>query len=70
MFTVLALFIAAAHHLSQIEYRHKALDIKLFLIVTLVFLRLWDKKDIERRHVCETRQEIASTNDSPANNEK
>ena len=66
MFQFLILFFGAVHHsLSQIEFRRKALAINLFLIVSLPFLRLWNKKTIENNHVFQSCQKITSANYTP-----
>lgn len=69
MFTLLFLFFLAARHLYQIEHRHIALAINIFLIVTIIFFRLYNEKKIESvlqsQYVLQTRQEITSTNSRP-----
>jgi hypothetical protein len=67
MFLFLILFFGAAHHLLQIEHRHKILALNLFLIGTISILRLWDKKTIEYNHVIKACKEIASASHTSAN---
>jgi len=68
MFTIAFLFVIAAQRLSQAGHGRKALVFNLFLIFTIIFLRIHFKKEIDyihhQQYVLQTRQEITTTDGS------